>query len=127
MPSIMTVEISNAPADLDAQITSALATRREDIPPRAKIAVEIGEMISASREATHGNPHEQFTTAQELKETLQKILDGRRAPHLSPTQEEALHMICSKLARIVHGAQHKDHWMDIAGYAIIAAEGVDLI
>ena len=41
------------------------------------------------------------------------------------TQREVLQMIASKLARIASGdANHKDSWIDIAGYAKLAADSI---
>lgn len=41
------------------------------------------------------------------------------------TQREALQMIASKLARIASGdANHRDSWVDIAGYAQLAANSI---
>jgi len=34
----------------------------------------------------------------------------------------ALQMITTKLSRIACGANLQDHWLDIAGYSLIAAE-----
>lgn len=40
--------------------------------------------------------------------------------HLRPDMREALHMIASKMARIVNGdPYHADSWHDIAGYATL--------
>lgn len=44
----------------------------------------------------------------------------------TPTQREALQMIASKLARIVTGNPgHRDSWIDIAGYAQLAANSIE--
>lgn len=41
------------------------------------------------------------------------------------TQREALQMIASKLSRIATGdANHRDSWIDIAGYAQLAADSI---
>ena len=43
----------------------------------------------------------------------------------TPTQREALQMIASKLARIVTGnPEHRDSWIDIAGYAKLVADSI---
>ena len=43
----------------------------------------------------------------------------------TPMQREALQMIASKLARIVIGnPNHRDSWIDIAGYAKLAADSI---
>jgi hypothetical protein len=43
--------------------------------------------------------------------------------HFSPSQKEALHMICHKIGRIVNGdPNYIDSWIDIAGYAKLVAD-----
>lgn len=85
---------------------------------RGQLGEHVAWLISHDRNESHGDPHEQFGTAQELKDLLQ---EGKTS-NLNSTQREALEMICTKLSRIVHGGQRRDHWLDIAGYALIAAE-----
>lgn len=71
------------------------------------------------RETTHGDWNKTAETAQRLKTVL---ADARRLPH---TQQEALDMICTKLARIVCGnASEPDHWKDLAGYATLVVENL---
>lgn len=42
---------------------------------------------------------------------------------LAPDQQEALDMICHKIARIVNGdPDYVDSWVDIAGYAMLVAD-----
>lgn len=97
---------------------------------RKELAARVGEMISSERNNTHGDPHKQFKTAQELKELVnpeEELEDagGLSAPSVlyNDIQAEALDLICTKLSRIKHGQpHHQDHWLDIAGYALIAAE-----
>lgn len=60
--------------------------------------------------------------AQGLKEFIQVEL-FKREKTLAPDQQEALDMICHKIARIVNGdADYDDSWIDIAGYATLVAE-----
>jgi len=53
----------------------------------------------------------------------------RFSPHLwrlDPDQEDALHMIAVKIARILNGdPHHADSWRDIAGYATLVADRLD--
>lgn len=47
------------------------------------------------------------------------------AKKYTETQREALQMIASKLSRIATGdANHRDSWIDIAGYAQLVADGI---
>lgn len=56
---------------------------------------------------------------------LRAVIRDRR-PDLMPDQEEALNMICTKIARIVNGdPNHLDSWRDIAGYATLVADRLE--
>lgn len=69
----------------------------------------------AARAATHGNFNLQGSFAAVVKRM------ARESPNyseLEPRQGEALDMMITKIARILYGdAQHRDHWVDIQGYA----------
>ena len=69
---------------------------------------------------THGDFSNHARVAQSLKNVLRKepLYKG-----LSDVQVEALEMILHKIARVVSGnPDHKDHWHDIAGYAVLVEE-----
>lgn len=69
----------------------------------------------AERAATHGNFNLQGSFAAVVKRLARESLNYA---DLEPRQGEALDMIITKLARILYGdAQHRDHWVDIQGYA----------
>jgi hypothetical protein len=45
---------------------------------------------------------------------------------LAADQANALHMICSKLARIANGdPNYADSWRDVAGYATLVADRLE--
>lgn len=97
---------------------------KQDRKTRGELAAIVGKMISEDRNNTHGDPHEQFKTANNLKMICK--LQERSETMLSMEHREALDMILTKISRIIHGASnHRDHWLDIAGYALIAAEACD--
>jgi len=71
------------------------------------------------REGTHGLFAETSAFAQALKGALRGAVQWDA---LSAAQREALDMISNKMARICNGnPDHRDHWLDVAGYAILAA------
>ena len=46
---------------------------------------------------------------------------------MTPYQQESMDMILHKIGRIAAGdPMHEDHWRDIAGYATLAADRVEL-
>ena len=61
----------------------------------------------------------------DVANTTQSLLDNFPLGRMSAIQKEALHMICSKLARIANGdPNHKDSWHDIAGYARLVEDSL---
>jgi hypothetical protein len=74
--------------------------------------------IISERAKTHGNYTLQSQLSQDLKRRIKQ-----EGASLSPQQQEALEMICVKIARIVSGNPNDaDHWRDIAGYAHLGGE-----
>ena len=75
--------------------------------------------ILKERQSTHGEFGNVAKVAQNLKDIFYENLQGG----LSNIQAEAVEMIFHKIARIASGdASFKDHWNDIAGYAILASK-----
>jgi hypothetical protein len=76
------------------------------------------------REKTHGSFENVAECAIRLRRVVSLCLrDFHDDHHISYVQEEALHMICSKIGRILAGNPNcKEHWHDIAGYATLAEQ-----
>ena len=75
--------------------------------------------ILKERQSTHGEFSNVAKVAQNLKDVFYENVKGG----LSNIQAEAIEMIFHKIARIASGdASFKDHWDDIAGYAILASK-----
>lgn len=69
------------------------------------------------RRGTHGHFCHHATVTQTLKQDVNEAL-ALSGVKLSMVQKEAIDMILHKVGRIVSGnPNHKDHWVDIAGYA----------
>jgi hypothetical protein len=85
---------------------------------REELGQYVAKIISDDRNSVHGNPHKQFSTQVDVFNRL--IQDCKS---LNSTQAHAVMQITTKLSRIANGdPDHHDHWIDIAGYALIAAE-----
>jgi hypothetical protein len=77
--------------------------------------------LLVERGKTHGDYTENATIAQALKSAAE-----HKARHLSPSHRESLDLIFTKIGRILAGDPNtRDHWEDIAGYAMLAAERVE--
>jgi hypothetical protein len=62
--------------------------------------------------------------SQDLKFTINIHLK-RRGKLLKADQQEALDMICHKIARIINGDEnYDDNWVDVAGYATLIAKSL---
>jgi hypothetical protein len=86
---------------------------------QGKLPIEGVQNTFNERKHTQGNFSKQADTAQELKTALHRGLE-ERGVSVSADQLEAMHMICSKMSRIIHGNPNEpDHWRDIAGYATL--------
>jgi hypothetical protein len=65
------------------------------------------------------------SVSQSLKWVVRNSLEMRKK-NLEPDQQEALDMICHKIARIVNGdPNYADSWIDIAGYATLVADRLE--
>lgn len=71
----------------------------------------------AERQATYGDFKSVANTTGQLMAVILNSKNGQTLPY---AHEEALHMICSKIARIANGDYNSiDGWHDIAGYATL--------
>ncbi len=78
------------------------------------------------RQKTHGNFSGHASISQALKGEAQRYVVLRGCT-LSPDQWEAMEMIFHKIARIINGNPDcHDHWHDIAGYATLVANRLEV-
>lgn len=81
------------------------------------------ESILNERGSRYGNYLTQATIAEALWVNLADALVKKE---VAADQANALHMICTKLARIVNGdPDYADSWRDIAGYATLVADRLE--
>ena len=75
---------------------------------------DIDEILK-ERGARYGKFSGHAAISQNLKEV---VSDAEGSHRLTPSQREAVSMICHKMARILNGdPNHVDSWADISGYA----------
>jgi hypothetical protein len=76
------------------------------------------EAVLAARNATHGDFRDTALLVQLFKRLARQEI-GWHA--MSAVQQEAIDSLFLKLARVLVGnPTHRDHWIDIAGYAQLA-------
>src|SRR4051794_30069410 len=78
--------------------------------------------ILKERAKSHGEYTDHARVTQELKAIIHNEKNWKS---LTDTQKETLEIIAHKIARILVGnPNHKDHWDDIAGYAVLTADRI---
>lgn len=83
------------------------------------------DSILDERAKSYGRFYDLAEVARRLRTTILKEI-WERQKKLEPDQEEALTMICSKLARIINGdTNHIDSWKDIAGYCQLVVDRLE--
>ena len=76
--------------------------------------------ILIERKSTHGEYRDHAQMAQALKRIM---YCGKNWEGLSDIQKESLQMFAHKIGRILVGdPNHRDHWDDISGYAVLVAD-----
>jgi len=84
---------------------------------------QISQILEA-REKEHGNFLMKAVFIQEIMEDISGLYSFQ---DMMPDQKEAIHMIVHKLSRILYGnANHVDSWIDIAGYAKLVSDRLQL-
>lgn len=108
--------LSEALAAVDRDMATHVRTERPRIMnggPKALVA---------ERGKTHGEFNDHARITQMLKLVMHKT---DKWESLTPAQKESLEMIVHKIGRILAGSpDFRDHWDDIAGYAVLVAERV---
>ena len=93
---------------------------------REEILKESIKCVTRDRNATHGEPEDNFRAIADLQNAYLKAVQRHRyfkgeanvAPDISLTSVDvAVLNILQKVARIVTTPECPDHWIDIAGYA----------
>ena len=88
------------------------------VPDRAQAAAGELAQILGQRNASHGDWTSNAGKAAGIKEHLTSIED--------PVLREAADAIACKLSRIASGGEyHRDTWMDVCGYALLAVGYID--
>ena len=97
---------------------------RQDVSNRVEQlrSVEAARQVEATLAERQGQ-YGDFKDVAHLSQGLQSLLS---VGNFSDTQQEAIQMICSKLARLACGdADHVDSWHDIAGYATLVVKDLE--
>lgn len=92
---------------------------------RKAVLEEVTGIICKDRNTTHGEPENVFETIAELWEAYLRgrgiIEDESSSPGVLP-HDVATMMVLFKAARCAGNPQHYDNYVDMVGYAAIAAE-----
>lgn len=118
-----TITLANEAQQL---INQGFVVEREDeipkpntITKREKILRDAITCVTKDRNATHGNPEDNFAIIANLWNIFLEAR-GCIIVHRITVQDIATMMILMKISRIIKSPDHEDHWIDIAGYAACA-------
>lgn len=97
---------------------------------RAEILQKATEIIGGEREDTYGGPEDSFKLIADLWTTYINVCpytDDSEVPEydvkIELTGEDvAIMMAMLKMARLAQAPDHKDSWVDLAGYAACGGE-----
>ena len=94
--------------------------------PQEKCADICGEVCGNNVQSTLEERESQYGSFSDVAELTCDLMGDLVRPDMSFVQREALHMICSKLARIHCGDINKiDSWHDIAGYSTLVVKDLE--
>jgi hypothetical protein len=97
---------------------------RPIVNPAITMETDVDQVLD-SRAKDYGKFIEGAEIMQMLKRLVHNYIEDRGTP-LAFDQREAIDMIIHKLGRIINGNPDKvDHWVDIAGYAILVSERLE--
>lgn len=83
------------------------------------------EKLLEERGKSHGEYSEHAAATQGIMDVL---MSHRNWKHLPPMVRESLHMFAHKMGRVVTGDPcHKDHYDDIAGYATLISQRIQVV
>ncbi len=83
---------------------------------RQEILEKAIECVTRDRNATHGEPEDNFKVIAEFWDSY-LTAKGKRGPVTITSADTAAMMILMKVSRLVTSPECVDHWIDIAGYA----------
>ena len=84
--------------------------------PRRQLLEDAADIVTGGRAQVYGGPEDNFARIASLQEVyLTLVLEARPEPILP--HDVAILNILQKVARLVESPNHRDSWLDIAGYA----------
>lgn len=117
---------------LNDKVASAEAARQSgvfvgapfyDLPEFNFEAVD--DFVESNVEQTLSDRESTYGSFKDVALTTRNLMNCIDVDSMNAVQQEALHMICSKLARITNGdPNHVDSWHDIAGYASLVVKDI---
>jgi len=91
--------------------------------PRDQVLVEASSAINGSRQTNYGNPEDNFLRiARVWNAYLKNIGIVKPGDRILSNADTAAMMILMKTGRLANSIDHKESWVDIAGYAACGFE-----
>lgn len=101
-----------------AQVQEDLNKPKESV--RTSILNEAEKIVNGQRANTYGGPEDSFRTIADLWNAYFNQ-SSKGIPHIK-APDVAIMLALLKIARLRHNPEHRDSWVDLAGYAACGAE-----
>lgn len=89
------------------------------MPSRQKILEDAIQCVTKDRNATHGEPENNF---QVIADYWTTYLRSRGVAFQIKPHDVAVMMVLQKMSRVATSPEHSDHWVDAAGYSACGGE-----
>jgi len=111
---------ASTPAPVFVDLRPEDLNSEQEAPKKIDIDATINE---------RGTSYGKFKDGAALMQSIKRLITDHATKHnktFTDAQWEALEMIVHKIGRIVNGNPDLiDHWLDIAGYAVLVADGLE--
>lgn len=102
----------------------ASAVSKQNI--RAEVLQTAESLVNGDRADTYGSPQDSFGRVAALWNAMgfgvQRMVDGKYGPQPVTATDVALALTQLKVSRVISSPEHKDSWIDAAGYIALGAE-----
>lgn len=91
---------------------------KPEVDERAQLLKDALGIVTGDRAAVYGGPEDNFKRISKLQDVYLQLVADVRYPYFELTPEDvAILNILQKIGRLVQSPDHRDSWLDIAGYA----------
>lgn len=107
-------------ADMEAMKASPQPVMAQKESARASVLTEALKTVTGQRQVDYGTVEDNFQNIANLWNSY-FMNSSKGIPNIKSTDVASM-MALMKIARLIHSPNHRDSWVDLAGYAACGAE-----